>query len=101
MSVWGLVVLVLLLAVLVVIARLRFGLAKPAWLLTGLGVLGAVMVLFGLGGEAEHPAYDSMFTPVSIIGTMLSFVAFLGLLALILIWAIRKWGLPTEPEGYE
>jgi len=90
MSLTAILVILGILGAATLMAKFPFGLVKPSWVLVISGIIGSIMVVFGI--EVEPEPLDGVRW-MALIGTTLSFVALLGLLALILIWVIRRWGI--------
>lgn len=96
MTLWLIIGIVVFLGLTALVAKLPFGLARPAKWLTLAGILGAVSILIG---TILQPS-ETELSPVSVIGTFVSLIALLGLLLLVLIWAIRRWGIKHDDNPW-
>ncbi len=102
MSLTFLIVAFAVVGVATLLARMSFSLATPAKVLLGVGMLGAVFTMFTLDPEVDANSAESSTHWLAPLGTMMSLAALLGLLALVLIWAIRRWGIRHDdnPDEY-
>lgn len=96
MSVGLIIAIVVVLGCATLLARLSFSIAKPVGALVVLGIIGAILTIFGIEAEIDPLDPDRDVHWMALIGTMLSFVALVGVLSLTLIWAIRRWGIKHD-----
>ncbi len=84
------------------LARTSMPIGKPAAFLVVLGVLGSIATIFGIEMEVVPHDPERSVRWLALIGTAMSFLALIGLLALVLIWAIRRWGIKHDdnPEQF-
>lgn len=78
------------------VARTSFRLGLPVKICVSLGILGAILVIFGIEVVTMPHDPDRSVRWAALFGTMMSLFALLGLLCLTLIWAIRRWGIKHD-----
>lgn len=89
--IFALLMVAFVLAALLAATRSRFGIAKPAWILFALGGIGAVSFLLGVERLEATVVGDEALPLLPVLGGLAMLVAVLGLLALGIIWAWRRW----------